>query len=153
MRAFLCGGNMIYTKEDIKKIIPHREPMLLVDGITNIKEEEENIIIEGFKEFSGDEEFFKGHFPSFPIVPGVLILEAIAQVGACYILSLEEYKGKNCFFVGADNVKWRRSVFPKDKLIMKVTNGKIRHGLGKAHGEAYVNGELACQADLIVAIK
>ena len=145
---------MLYTKEEIKNIIPHRAPMLLVDGILDIKMNEDGKnVIKGVKKFTGEEEFFKGHFPNLPVVPGVLVLEAIAQTGAVYCLSMDEYKGKTAFLVGAENVKWRRSVLPKDEMIMEVTEVKIRHGIGKAHGEAYVNGELACMADLIVAVR
>ena len=145
---------MLYTKEDIKRIIPHREPMLMVDEIIEVKENEDGKkVIVGKKTFTGDEEFFKGHFPSFPIVPGVLILEAIAQTGAVYALSMDEYNGKTAFLVGAENVKWRKSVLPHDTIIMEVTEINIRHGLGKCFGKAYVNGKLACQAELIVAIQ
>lgn len=145
---------MLYTKEDIKKIIPHREPMLMIDSIEKVEESEDGkMVIYGTKTFTGEEDFFKGHFPNTPVVPGVLILEAIAQTGAVYALSQEDYKGKIAFLVGAENVKWRRMVLPKDILEMKVTEIKFRHGMGKAHGEAYVNGELVCMADLIVAIK
>lgn len=145
---------MLLTKNDIEKIIPHRDPMLLVDGIIEIKENEEGKkVIVGTKTFTGEEDFFKGHFPNLPVVPGVLVLEAIAQTGAVFALSMDEYKGKTAFLVGADSIKWRRSVLPNDTLIMEVTEVKIRHGIGKAHGEAFVNGELACMADLVVAIK
>ena len=145
---------MLYNKEDIKRIIPHRDPMLMIDEILEVKENEEGKkVIVGKKVFTGEEGFFKGHFPSLPVVPGVLVLESIAQTGAVYALSLDEYKGKTAFLVGAENVKWRRSVLPKDTLILEVIEVKIRHGIGKCEGKAYVNGALACQAELIVAIQ
>ena len=145
---------MLYNKEDIKRIIPHREPMLLVDEILEVNVlDDGNIIVKGKKTFTGEEDFFKGHFPNLPVVPGVLVLEAIAQTGAVYCLSLEENKGKNVFLVGADNIKWRRSILPKEEVYITITQGHVRHGLGKAHGEAYVDGCLACQADLVVAIR
>lgn len=144
---------MIYNTEDIKKIIPHRNPFLLVDRIESIEEVDGKKTIVGIKCVSSNEPFFQGHFPQYNVMPGVLILEALAQTGAVYVLSLDEYKGKLAFFAGANNVKWRQQVTPGDVLTLKVTLESIRHGMGVAKGVAYVGDKIACQGDVTFAIR
>jgi 3-hydroxyacyl-[acyl-carrier-protein] dehydratase len=145
---------MLYNKEDIKRIIPHREPMLMVDSILDITiNSDGKKVIRGEKTFLEDEAFFKGHFPDCPIVPGVLLIEAIAQVGAVSLLSMEEYKGHIAFLVGADHLKWKRNVLPKDKILIQVTEEKVRHGLAKAFGEAYIKDELVCSLEITSMVR
>ncbi len=144
---------MVYNIEDIKKIIPHRNPFLLVDRIEEITEENGQVTVIGKKCVAANEPFFNGHFPEYNVMPGVLILEALAQCGAVYVLSLDEYKGKLVFFAGANNVKWRMQVTPGDVLTLKVTIEKIRHGMGIAKGEAYVGNQLAASGDVTFAIR
>lgn len=142
------------NKNEIMEIIPHRDPFIFVDEIVEVRTNEDGTVtIVGKKTFTGEEDFFKGHFPGYPIVPGVLLLEAMAQTGAVYALGLEEYRGKTAFFAGADGVKWKRPVLPKDTVLMEVTSLKNRHGICKAEAKAYVLDELVCQAELVTFIR
>ncbi len=103
--------------KEIKEIIPHRYPILLIDRVTEIVE---GVSAKGYKNVSINEQFFQGHFPDHPVMPGVLILEALAQVGAVAILSKEEFKGKIPFFAGADKVRFKKKVVPGDRLDLSV---------------------------------
>ncbi|MGM9971156.1 MAG: 3-hydroxyacyl-ACP dehydratase FabZ [Anaeroplasmataceae bacterium] len=145
---------MLYNIEDIKKIIPHRYPFLLVDRIEEVNEDENgNINVKGYKCVSANEPFFQGHFPDYNVMPGVLILEAMAQCGAVGVLSKEEHKGKIVLFTGANKVKWRQQVVPGDVLSFDVTINGIRHNMGFGSGSAYVDGKLVCSAEISFAIK
>ncbi len=135
--------------EQIREIIPHRYPFLLVDRV--LKFEGDKIII-GYKNISANEAFFQGHFPGKPIMPGVLIIEAMAQLGAVYILSKPQNRGRIAYFIGIDNARFRRPVVPGDRLDMKLTILKIRSSVGKVHGVATVNGQLAAEADISFAL-
>lgn len=137
------------SREDIMGIIPHRDPFLLVDRILEI---EAGVSAVGEKDVTGDEYFFPGHFPDYPVMPGVLIIEALAQTGAVAVLSMPEFQGKIAFFGGVDNVRFRRQVRPGDVLRLEVTLDKIRRGVGKGKGKATVNGELACEGGLLFAV-
>lgn len=130
---------------EIKKIIPHRYPFLLIDKIIDYKQGEFAI---GEKAVSANEEFFNGHFPSYPVMPGVLILEAMAQTGAVAILSKEENKGKIALFAGADKVRFKKEVKPGDllRLECELTEQKGVFGMGKA--KALVNDKVVCIAEL-----
>lgn len=136
---------MILDKDGIKAILPHREPFLLIDEVTEL--------IDGKSAtakwtLTGNEYFFKGHFPDTPVLPGVLMLESIAQCGAVVILGLPENRGKIAFFAGADNVKFKRKVVPGDTLELHCELIKSRFGMAIAQGTATVNGELACSAEI-----
>lgn len=144
---------MVYNVEEIKKLIPHRNPFLLVDRIEDINEDSNGVTIKGIKCVSANEPFFQGHFPQYNVMPGVLILEGMAQCGAVYVLSKEEYSGKLVFFTGANNVKWRYQVTPGDVLRYEVTITSIRHGMGSAKGVCYVGDNIACQGDVNFAIR
>ena len=131
------------NQEDIKKIIPHRYPFLFIDGITEIEPLKRVV---GFKKVREDEYYFKGYFPEEPVMPGVLILEAISQVGAAALLVDETYKGKLILFAGADNVKFRRKVVPGDTLKLECDVLTLKRRFGSAQGRAYVDDQLACEA-------
>lgn len=135
--------------EEIKEIIPHRYPFLLVDRIDEL---EPGKMAKGRKMVSGNEEFFQGHFPDNPVMPGVLILEALAQTGAVALLSQEEYKGKTAYFGAMDKVKFKKIVKPGDVLILEIEiiRNKGNFGIGKA--VAYVEDEIAAEALLTFAI-
>ncbi len=133
----------------IRKIIPHRYPFLLVDRIDEL---EPGKRAGGIKNVTANEEFFQGHFPDYPVMPGVLIVEAIAQVGAVALLSLEEYEGKIAFFAGIDNVRFKRQVKPGDTLRLDVNLKQIRRGIGSGTGTATVNGDIACKGEFMFAI-
>lgn len=139
---------MLGAKE-IKEIIPHRYPMLLVDRVTEIVE---GVSAKGYKNVTINEQFFQGHYPDHPVMPGVLILEALAQVGAVAILSKKENKGKLPLFAGADKVRWKKKVVPGDRLDLSVEIIKMRGPIGVGRGIATVDGVKACVAEIIFAI-
>lgn len=131
--------------KEIKKIIPHRFPFLLVDKILELEEGKRAV---GLKNVTGNEHFFEGHFPDYPVMPGVLIIEALAQVGALAVLKKPENKGKIAFFGGIDKARFRRQVVPGDQLRLEVEMTKLRGSVGKGIGKAYIGDELACEAEL-----
>lgn len=141
---------MLYDIEQIKQIIPHRDPMLMVDCIEQLDQEAGTVV--GTKTFTGEEEFFKGHFPGNPVVPGVFLIEALAQTGAFAILSREEYLGKTGYFASWDKIKFRRKVLPGDTVTLKVQLVKIRGRIVVADGTAYVGEEKAAQGTFTCAI-
>jgi len=134
---------------DIQKIIPHRFPFLLIDRIIEIEPGKRAV---GIKNVTINEQFFQGHFPDYPVMPGVLIVEAIAQVGAVTMLQLEEYKGRIAFFAGLDNVRFKRQVKPGDTLRIEVELGQFRRGVGTGTGTATVDGQVACRGEFMFAI-
>jgi 3-hydroxyacyl-[acyl-carrier-protein] dehydratase len=137
---------------DINRIIgilPHRYPFLLVDRVT---EHVHDKYIRGYKNVTINEPFFQGHFPGDPIMPGVLQLEALAQLGAILMLQTEKGQGKLMVFAGMDNVRFRRMVIPGDRLDMECELTKFRYPIGKSLCKAYVNGELAVEAELIFSM-
>lgn len=133
----------------IKALIPHRYPFLLVDRVTELNPGKS---AKGYKNVSCNEEFFNGHFPEKPIMPGVLIVEALAQLGCISILALEANKGALGLFTGIESCKFRQMVVPGDKLEMEVEMLKMRGPLGKAKGVAMVDGKIACEAEISFAI-
>ena len=130
-------------------IIPHRFPFLLVDRIEDLEAGKRAV---GFKNVTIGEPFFQGHFPDYPVMPGVLIVEALAQVGAVAMLCLDEYRGRIAFFAGLDNVRFKRQVKPGDTLRLEVELGQIRRNIGSGAGMATVNGDVACRGDFMFAI-
>ena len=135
--------------KDIMKILPHRYPFLLVDRIEEIEEGKRAV---GIKNVSANEPFFQGHFPGNPIMPGVLIVEAMAQVGAVAILSSDEYKGKLALFAGIDKLRFKKQVIPGDVLKMDVELINMKMGIGKAKASASVDGETVCKGEILFAI-
>jgi len=134
----------------IMDIMPHRYPFLLVDRITGIEEGES---IEGIKNVTINEPFFQGHFPGHPIMPAVLIIESMAQVGGLLLLySVDDPGDKLIYFMGIDGAKFRRPVTPGDQLQFKLRLLKMRKGTAKMRGEAYVEGQLVAEAELLATI-
>lgn len=130
---------------EIKKIIPHRYPFLLIDRVEEIVPGEKAVAI---RNVTAHEEVFNGHFPDNSVLPGVLIVESLAQTGAVALLSQPEFKGKTAFFGGIKNAKFRRIVRPGDQLRLEVTLEKLKHNIGTGKGIATVNGKKACSATL-----
>lgn len=137
------------TKEEIKKIIPHRDPFLFLDEIINLVPLKHAT---GVKHVTSEEYYFQGHFPGKPVMPGVIIIESLAQVGAVILLSHPDYHGKIAFFTGIQNAKFRKSVLPGDKLILECELTKIRSSFGFGKARAYVDDQLVCEADISFAI-
>lgn len=140
---------MLMNQEQIKAIIPHREPFLLVDEILEM---DENHVV-GLKYVTGEEDFFRGHFPQEPVMPGVLIIEAIAQAGAVAILSKPAFKGRIAYFGKMNNVRFKHKVVPGDVLRLEMTLDKIRGSIGFGSGRAYIgDNTLAASADMVFAV-
>ena len=133
----------------IRRIIPHRYPILLVDRIIELEPGKRAV---GLKNVTTNEWFFEGHFPDNPIMPGVLIIEALAQTAAVAALSADEFKGKLGLFAGIDGVRFRRQVVPGDQLRLEVEMDRLRRGIGRASAKATVEGETAAEGRLTFAL-
>lgn len=134
----------------IQGIIPHRPPFLMVDRIVELVPGSKAI---GVKCVSGNESYFTGHFPGNPIMPGVLIVEALAQVGAVAVLSMPEHQGKLAIFAGMDKVRFRRPVVPGDQLVLEVELIKLRGNVGKGRALAKVEGEPVAELEMTFSLQ
>ncbi len=141
--------NVLISNTEIQKVLPHRYPFLLVDKIIALAEGQKAV---GIKNVTCNEPFFQGHFPGNPLMPGVLMVEAMAQVGAYCILTLKEYKDKLAVFTGIDKLRFRRQVVPGDVLTITIELGKIKRGVGKANGTVKVGDELAASGEIMFAL-
>lgn len=141
-------SKMQLNSNDIQKIIPHRYPFLLVDVVKEM--DEESII--AIKNVSANEMHFQGHFPEHHVMPGVLIMESLAQAGAIVLLSKEEFKGKIAFFAGMDKVKFRKQVIPGDTMELHVKLEKIKGPIGIADAKALVDGKVVASGTLKFAV-
>ena len=139
----------LLTTKEIMDIIPHRQPMLLID---TIEELEPGVRAVGKKCVSYNEPYFAGHFPGEPVMPGVLIVEALAQVGAVAILSCEEFKGKTAYFGAINSAKFKKKVVPGDVLLLETEMIKQKGPIGIAKAKAAVDGKTAVVAELTFAI-
>lgn len=133
---------------EIKTYLPHRYPFLLVDKIVDIEE----LKITGIKNVTVNEPFFQGHFPGHPVMPGVLIIEALAQTCGVLALKREENRGKLAYFVSINNAKFRKPVFPGDTLTLEIVVTRHKPNIVQAHGVAKVGNNVAAEADLLFAI-
>ncbi len=145
----MTEAHTILDVVEIQRIIPHRAPFLLVDRIIEL---EPGLRAVGLKNVTITEAHFQGHFPDYPVMPGVLQIEAIAQTGCVALLIQEEMRGKLALFAGLDNVRFKRQVKPGDVLRMEVTLGQFRRNIGTGVGVATVDGEVACKAELTFAL-
>jgi 3-hydroxyacyl-[acyl-carrier-protein] dehydratase len=135
--------------DEIQKIIPHRYPFLLIDKIEEVVIGERAV---GIKNVTMNEPYFQGHFPEFPVMPGVLIVEALAQVGAVAMLSKDENKGKLGMFAGIDGCRFRGQVRPGDTLRLEVEITRLKGAIGKGKAVASVDGTKVCEAELMFAL-
>ena len=133
---------------EIRGLIPHRYPFLLVDRIEEI---EPGVRAVGVKNVTQNEPFFQGHFPDYPVMPGVLIIEAMAQVGAVGVMAGGEHTDRLALFAGIDGVRFRRQVLPGDVLRMEVEITRLKGKVGRGKGRATVEGERVCEAELMFA--
>ncbi|ATF15975.1 3-hydroxyacyl-ACP dehydratase FabZ [Brevibacillus sp. HB1.4B] len=133
----------------IQEIIPHRYPFLLIDKIEELELGKRAV---GIKNVTVNEPFFQGHFPGYPVMPGVLIVEALAQVGAVAMLSMEEHQGKIGLFAGIDEFRFKDQVKPGDTLVLEVELTRVRGTVGKGHGKALVNGKVVAEGGLMFAL-
>lgn len=140
---------MVLDVTEIQKIIPHRYPMLLIDRVEELEAGKRAVAI---RNVTAHEQVFNGHFPGNPVLPGVLIVEAMAQTGAVALLSMDEFKGKTAYFGGIKEAKFRKVVRPGDTLRIEVTLEKIRNNVGFGKAIATVAGKKACTAELTFMI-
>ncbi|MBU4303004.1 MAG: UDP-3-O-acyl-N-acetylglucosamine deacetylase [Candidatus Omnitrophica bacterium] len=145
------GANLAGAMDvnQIMRVLPHREPFLFVDRITHLEKGKRAV---GIKNVTINDYFFRGHFPGRPVMPGVLIIEAMAQVGGVMMLESDENRGKLALFLAIDNAKFRKVVVPGDQLVFEVVAGKMRSRMGTVHGEALVDGKVVAEADLMFAL-
>lgn len=139
----------VYTAKEILEIIPHRHPFMLID---TIEELEPGVRAVGKKCVSFNEPYFAGHFPNNPVMPGVLIIEALAQTGAVALLGQPEWKGKTAYFVGIDGAKFKQKVVPGDVLMLETKIVKIKGPIGIGEAVATVDGKMVAKAQLTFAI-
>jgi UDP-3-O-[3-hydroxymyristoyl] N-acetylglucosamine deacetylase/3-hydroxyacyl-[acyl-carrier-protein] dehydratase len=145
------GKTSVYGIEEIMRVLPHRYPFLLVDRILEI---EENKRVVGIKNVTINEPFFQGHFPGHPIMPGVLIVEAMAQVGGMLLLGpMEDPESKVVYFMSLDNVRFRKPVKPGDQIVFEVEIIQIRGKIAKTRGVARVDGEVVAEAEMAAMVR
>lgn len=134
----------------VKKLLPHREPFLFIDAVTRI----DGRSIEAYRDIRPDEFYFPGHFPGYPVLPGVLMVEAIAQAGILIVLVAEEdRRGRKTLFAGIESVRFRRPVRPGERVVLQAEIAAGRAGVYKIKGSASVGGELACEALVTGALR
>ncbi|MGN1087219.1 MAG: 3-hydroxyacyl-ACP dehydratase FabZ [Porcipelethomonas sp.] len=143
-------AEVVYNKEQIMEIIPHRDPFLLIDEINEIEPGKRAVATKYIKE---DDFWFKGHFPEYPVTPGVLMIEMLAQAGCVAMLVLPENKGKLGLFAGIDKAKFKRQVVPGDTLRLEVEIIKVKGPVGVGKAVATVDGQKAVSAEITFAIK
>lgn len=138
----------VLNAEQVKKILPHRHPMLLIDEVVEMSEDS----VIAAKNLTNADPFFAGHFPGRPIMPGVLMIEALAQAGGILILTKSGNNGRLAYLASVTEAKFRRVVVPGERLLLKVQLLKMKSRIGLVHGVAEVNGEIACEAEILMSL-
>ena len=149
----IIRGEIVKNKleiKDIMKILPHRYPFLLIDKVEITLPGKKGI---GWKNITINEPYFQGHFPNMPVMPGVLIIESMAQVGGVVLLSEEKYKGKTPYFAGINKARFRKKIVPGDILKMEVEITKIRGSVGIGQGVAFIGENIAAESEFLFAIE
>jgi len=144
----IIGGFLMLDIQQIQEVLLHRYPFLLVDRVLELEEGKRAVAI---KNVTINEEFFNGHFPNYPVMPGVLIVEALAQVSAIIMLTKEGNQGRLGLLAGIDNCRFKKQVKPGDQLRLEVEITRLKGAIGKGRGVATVDGEIACETELIFA--
>lgn len=139
-----------YGIREIMEIIPHRYPFLFIDRVEVSEESLKGI---GYKNVTVNENYFTGHFPSNPVMPGVIIIETMAQAGAVILLSQDQFKGKTAYFAGINKFRFKKKVVPGDSLRIEIEITRVRGGIGIGEGKAFVDGELAAEGEFMFAIE
>jgi 3-hydroxyacyl-[acyl-carrier-protein] dehydratase len=142
--------NLPFGRAEIEAILPHRDPFLLIDEVLELEPGER---VRARKRIAEDEWYLRGHFPGRPVMPGVLIVEAMAQTGAVAVLSQEENRGRLALFAGIDDVRFKRIVEPGDELELECSLEQVRGPIGKGKATAHVGGELAARGMLTFAVE
>lgn len=143
-------SEIVLSLEQIKEMLPHREPFLFIDAVTKL----EPNLIAGYRDVKAEEFYFPGHFPGLPVMPGVLMVEAIAQIGILLVCEVREKRqGRKTLFAGIEYVRFRRQVQPGDRLLLTADIVGGRSSVYKIHGTAKVGDELACEAIVIGALR
>ncbi|MEL6848875.1 MAG: 3-hydroxyacyl-ACP dehydratase FabZ [Bacteroidota bacterium] len=143
------ASNTIFTQEQIQQLLPHRYPFLLIDRVTEVTDTK----VTGYKNVTINEPFFQGHFPGNPIMPGVLQLEAMGQMGGILLMStLEKPEDYWVYFVAIDNARFKKPVIPGDTLTLELEMEALRRGICKMTGKAFVDGNLVCSANLVASL-
>jgi 3-hydroxyacyl-[acyl-carrier-protein] dehydratase len=138
------------TIEQIRAILPHRYPFLLIDRMIEVVPGERAV---GIKNVTANEEFFQGHFPQHPVMPGVLVMEAMAQVGGVLVLSQEDHKGKMPFLCGLDKVRFRKPVVPGDQLVMEATIVQMKGDVGRIRVVGKVGNDVAAEGECLYTLR
>lgn len=136
----------MYDINDIKSMLPYRYPFLLIDRVLEIVPKQRIVAL---KNVTANESYFNGHFPAKPVMPGVLIIESMAQAAGLVMLSMEEHKGKVPYFTGIDNARFRRTVVPGDQLIVEIEVLRLKGNVGRVKGWAKVDNQVVAEAEMM----